>query len=92
MKRPTWSTQARRDLDDKIDWLATFDIAAASRITDTIEARAGWLAENSRAGQRIEGSAARSFHVMSTRYVLVYRLVDDTVEIVRVFHDAQNWR
>ncbi len=92
MRRPIWSTRARRDLDDKIDWLAAIDVAAASRMTDTIEARAGWLAENKRAGQQIDGSTARSFHVLGTRYVLVYLLADDTIQILRVFHDAQDWR
>ena len=92
MKRPSWSTAARRDLDDKIDWLASFDVAAASRIADTIEDRAIWLASNTRAGQRIDGVAARLFHVLSTRFVLVYRLAGDTIEILRLFHDAQDWR
>jgi plasmid stabilization system protein ParE len=92
VNRLIWSLPGRRDLVRYLDWLQHRDTAATLRIATAIDERAKWLAEYPRAGQVIEGTDTRSFRVLRTRYVIVYRVVGETVEIVRVHNGAEDWR
>lgn len=91
MTRPVWSSPAQRDLLRHAESLQDRDPNAALRILDAIDDRANWLARYPHAGQAVEGTETRSFRVLRTPYVIVYRIVGTTVQVVRVHHGAENW-
>ena len=92
MKLPVWSARARADIVGQVDWVEQVDPVAAQRLRDAIDRRAIWLAKVPYAGARLGRTETRSFHVLGTSYVIVYRPVGETIEIVRVRHQRQNWR
>jgi plasmid stabilization system protein ParE/predicted nucleotidyltransferase len=86
-----WLPEARADRTSQIDALAKTDSEAAVRIGDAIIAAARRLSadpDSSRVG-RIAG--AREFAVPDTPFVLVYRIEDDAVVILRLLHPSRRW-
>jgi toxin ParE1/3/4 len=82
--------RAEQDLIDIWLWIAADNPPAADRLLDRIDATCGRLADNPRMGPARPDIApdARSFVV--GRYLVLYRLVDDGIEIVRVLHGARD--
>jgi len=55
-------------------------------------ARAGLaLAENPHMGRVGQLQGTREFVVRRTPYILVYRVAEDTIEVLRIMHGAQQW-
>lgn len=85
-----WSPASRADLGQIDAWLAERNRAAAARILGAIRTSADRLRGYPRIGRALD-EPFRVLGVRTTKYVLVYRLRDKTVEIVRVRHAAENW-
>lgn len=86
-----WSVFALADREAIFDYIEADNPRAAVTIDDRIETRVEGLAqfpEMGRAG-RIEGT--RELVISRTPYIATYRIVDDTVRILRVLHGAQQW-
>jgi toxin ParE1/3/4 len=86
-----WSVFALADREAIFDYIEADSPRAAIRVDDRIEARVEGLArfpEMGRAG-RIEGT--RELVISGTPYIAAYRIVDDTVRVLRVLHGAQQW-
>lgn len=92
MRLPVWSARARADVVAQVDWVEQVDPGAARRLRDAIDRRAIWLADVPYAGAKLGSTETRSFHVLGTSCIIVYRPVGETIEIVRVRHQRQNWR
>jgi plasmid stabilization system protein ParE len=90
MPRLIWSPSSLRDLRGIDEFLAERNDAAAARILRAIRAAALRLHDYPRIGRAID-EPFRVFGVRGTPYLLVYRLRDGTVEIVRVRHSRENW-
>ena len=58
---------------------------------ERVRLRARRLRDFPTLGRQI-GSHTRSVPVQKTPYILVYRLQDDLIEILRVQHKRQNWQ
>ncbi len=89
MKAIVLRRSADRDLDDIYDWIAADDPVAAERHIRRIVAAAERLAdfpETGRARPEI-GEGARSVTV--GRYLLLYRIERECVDIVRIVHGAR---
>jgi toxin ParE1/3/4 len=90
VKRLDYLPQADADLDGIYAWLAQDDAAAAARIVKRIVARAQRLAdypESGRARPEI-GDGVRS--LIAGKYLILYRIGPDSVDIVRVIHGAHD--
>ena len=89
MKTIVLRRSADRDLDDIYDWIAADDPVAAERHVRRIVAAAKRLAAFSESGRaRPEiGEGARSLVV--GRYLVLYRIERERVEIVRIVHGAR---
>lgn len=90
----------------KLVWLpfASFDIssiaeyyeaaaspALATQVVQQIVRSASALTENPHLGRPSESvDGLHEFHVPRLPYLLPYRVIDDRVEILRVFHEAQD--
>src|ERR1039457_3512699 len=86
-----WSVFALADREAIFDYIEADSPRAAVSVDDRIEARAEGLVqfpEMGRAG-RIEGT--RELVISQTPYIAAYRIIGDTVRILRVLHGAQKW-
>lgn len=86
-----WMPRARDDRFKQIDFLARHDAEIALRMGDAIAAAAlavGINPDISRVG-RIAG--AREFAISDTPFILVYRIEDEAVVILRVLHNKRRW-
>ncbi len=66
--------------------------STSSQIAERVRAAAHWLQQNAEAGRQGNALGTREWVVTNTPYLIVYRLHDDTVEILRVWHTKQNWK
>ncbi len=90
MPRLIWSPSARDDLREIDIFLADRGSAAAGRVLRAIRATATRLLEYPRIGRALE-TPFRVFGVRGTPYVIVYRLLDDAIEVIRIRHMRENW-
>jgi toxin ParE1/3/4 len=84
-KRP----RAETDLVEIWDFIARDDPGAADRQLDRIEAQCQLLASNPRLGRLRPEIAHDARAWVVGRYLILYRALDDGVEIVRVVHGAR---
>jgi toxin ParE1/3/4 len=84
-KRP----RAETDLVEIWDFIARDDPGAADRQLDRIEAQCQLLAGNPRLGRLRPEIAHDARAWVVGRYLILYRALDDGVEIVRVVHGAR---
>lgn len=90
MARVRFSRAALADLTAIHAWLAERSPAAAARVVTAIEKSASLLADNPKMGRAEDLGFGRILVVPRHRYVLSYRIRDDTVEILYVFHPSQD--
>lgn len=85
-----YTPRAREDLLDLWGYLALRDPATADRIYDRIEERCGMLRDHPRLGlARPEiGEGARMLVI--ERWLALYRLVEDGVQVVRIVDGARD--
>lgn len=89
--RLEWSPDAVADRDLIFDYIEADNPHAAALVDDRIAAAATRLIafpESGRAG-RVDGT--RELLVSRTPYILPYRVIGDTVRILRVIHGARLW-
>jgi toxin ParE1/3/4 len=86
-----WSPAAVEDLSRIIEYIRQENPPAAQRIAKTIYESAGSLKSFPYKGRtgRIEGT--RELPLPPLPFVVVYRILNDIVEIANVVHGAQRW-
>jgi toxin ParE1/3/4 len=86
-----WSVFALADRNSIFDYIETDSPRAAITVDDRIRTCVEGLAKFPEMGRhgRIEGT--RELVISGTRYIAAYRLVGDTVRILRLLHSAQQW-
>lgn len=89
---PIWSSEAVADLAALRAYIAQDDPAAAQRVALHIIRNVETLLPNSpemgRPG-RVPGT--RELVIPRTPYIVPYRLVGNTIQVLRVFHSARRW-
>lgn len=86
------SGRARADLLDIWVEVATADPAAADRLYDRIEARVRILETFAEAGAARPDIALEARVLVERPYVILYRILPEGVQIVRVLHGARDIR
>jgi len=86
-----WLKRALGNLDAEAAFVALDNPSAAARLVDTIARTVGLLAQHPGMGcpGRVEGT--RELVVANTPYLIPYRVRNNAVEILRVFHGARKW-
>jgi addiction module RelE/StbE family toxin len=86
-----WSVFALAEREAIFDYIEADSPHAAVRVDDRIETWVEGLAQFPEIGRtgRIEGT--RELVISGTPYIAAYRIVGDTVRILRVLHGAQQW-
>jgi toxin ParE1/3/4 len=85
-----FSTAARADIQSIFDYIALDNPGAAARVIGTIEQatmRLGLFPLSGRSGA-VEGT--RELVIPRLPYIAVYQVNSETVEVIAVFHAAQN--
>jgi len=82
---------AHADLSDIYDYYAERNPAAADRVVGAIFKAANGLAQFPLMGKQGEVSGTRERLVTRYPYRIVYHIVGDTVEVLRIIHGARQW-
>ncbi len=82
---------ARQDLSQIFAYIAEENPRAARALLATIRKQSTVLADNPQLGRlgRIEGTC--ELVLAGTHYILPYRLKDQQIQILAVFHAARKW-
>ena len=84
------SPRARFDLIEIWTYIADDSVARADAFIDRVDRTMRLLGGNSRAGRRRDELAPGILSFPLGRYVIFYRMIQDTIEIVRVLHGARD--
>ncbi len=84
-----WTTPALSDLEAIGDYIARQNPTAAARVVTRILDQADLLASHSHAGRPERVHGTRELVISDTPYVLPYRVREDVVEVLAVFHGAR---
>jgi toxin ParE1/3/4 len=89
--RIRWSPAATEDLFRIVEYIFRENAPAAQRVANTIYENIGVLNSFPNRGRmgRVEGT--REMPVPSLPFIVVYRVVEEAVEITRIIHGAQRW-
>jgi toxin ParE1/3/4 len=87
-----WTGRALSDLSALHAYIARENVRAANEIVVRIVARAeGQLPVLPEPGRPGRVAKTRELVLTGTPFVLPYRIVGDTIRILRVFHSARRW-
>ncbi|TPG56624.1 type II toxin-antitoxin system RelE/ParE family toxin [Sphingomonas glacialis] len=91
MRTVEWSDPAIADLEEIDDYWSAYSPEAAESIAALIEKAADFLAVSPAAGPMIPEVDARKWRVAPTHYILLYRVTDAHIEVLRIRHARENW-
>jgi len=90
--RILWLSDAREDVKDLFLYILENNPAAARRVRKNIYDSVKGLADNPAMGRPGRVFGTRELVIPKTPYILVYRVRNDVVEILRVIHGARDWQ
>jgi toxin ParE1/3/4 len=86
-----WSPEAAADFAAIVDYIQKQNPSAAERVARTIYDGVISLARFPRQGRIGRERDTRELIFSPLPFIVVYRVKDDAVEIVRVLHGSQKW-
>jgi toxin ParE1/3/4 len=86
-----WTEPARQDLRQIFDYIADDSPKAASKLLAVIKERAVLLQNNPHMGRTGRVDGTRELVIAGTEYILPYRVKDNQIQILAVFHGARQW-
>ena len=89
--RADWTPAAVADLDELVRHIAKDNVDAAFRTEDRVVVAIRRLERYPASGRVGALPGTRELVVVQTPYLIVYRIAEDAVKILRVIHGAQSW-
>lgn len=89
--RLEWTPSARSDLANHFYYIAATNFDAAIDQEDRITAAVERLTAYPMLGRQGRWGQTRELVVPRTPYLVIYRLLPDAVELLRIIHGAQDW-
>ena len=90
-----WLKTALKNLDDIAAYIAEENLLAAGRVVEMIEAQVNQLKLQPAMGRPGRVVGTRELVISDTHYLVPYRIKNNKVEILRVFHTSRrlpsNW-
>lgn len=86
-----WVRLALNDLDDAGEFIAQDNQDAAKRTVKRIWEATQLLVEHPHAGRAGRVPGTRELVITGTAFIVPYRVVEDTVQILRVLHGKRKW-
>ncbi|WP_112309341.1 type II toxin-antitoxin system RelE/ParE family toxin [Pseudogemmobacter bohemicus] len=90
MPRVFFARAAREDLIAIWTHIAADDPAAADRVLDRLDEAASHLAQNPQMGPARDDIRPGLSYLVSGSYLLLYRITDDGIKIVRAVHGRRD--
>ena len=87
----TWTRPAENDLTEILDFIAEDDPSAAVGTIDRIEAVALRLIDFPLSGREGSVPDTRELPIPGLPFILIYRVREASVEVLRVLHGARQW-
>ncbi len=89
--RIEWLPVAAANRADQLDYVDERNPWAAIDLGDAIEAAIAYLTDQPMLGRPGRVAGTRELVIGKTPYILIYRIEDDVILIVRLLHGAQQW-
>jgi toxin ParE1/3/4 len=89
--RLEWLPQALHDFEEIIDYIAEDNPVAAIEQGDEIESQVAGLLDNRHLGRPGRVKGTRELVVVSTPYIVAYRVKKGAIQILRILHGARLW-
>jgi toxin ParE1/3/4 len=89
--RVRWLRKALANLNAEASYIARDNPAAAAKVVTAIEEAVQNLTRFPALGRPGRVPGTRELVVPDTPYIIPYRIRNDAVEILRVFHAARKW-
>lgn len=86
-----WTGPARQDLRDIYLYIAQDNPQAARRLQSEVKKRIGLLQDNPGLGRPGRVAGTRELVMGSYPYIVPYRVREDRIEILTVYHGARKW-
>ena len=86
-----WVRLALADLDQAAEFISQDNPEAAKRTVKRIRDAARLLSDQPNAGRPGRVHGTRELVIADTPFILPYRVVKNTVQILRVLHGARKW-
>ena len=86
-----WVRLALDDLDAAGEFIARDNPEAASRVLKKVWEAVQLLAEHPDAGRPGRVPGTREIVIAATSFIIPYRVVENTVQILRVLHGKRKW-
>jgi toxin ParE1/3/4 len=90
VRRIRWTTPALDDLISIVERVKQENPSAASSIAKSLLARIEQLKTFPSMGRRGEVEGTRE--IVLPPYIIVYRMIEDVVLLLHIWHGAQDWR
>jgi toxin ParE1/3/4 len=87
-----WTEDALQHLHEAYDYIQLDKPSAAARMADLIETAAQQLGLFPEIGRPSKRARTREFAIPGTPFILVYRVENAVVEVLALYHGAQNWQ
>ncbi|MDR9900957.1 type II toxin-antitoxin system RelE/ParE family toxin [Aetokthonos hydrillicola Thurmond2011] len=81
---------ADEDLLEIWSYIAQNNVEAADRIFDKIDQKCQLLSTTPKAGVRRDDLVPGLLCLIEGNYLIFYRIIDETIEILRILHGARN--
>ena len=86
-----WTRQALQTLESIADYIAEENPVAAYEVTEAIREAVTPLADFPEMGRPGRIAGTRELSVSRLSYILIYRLLDEVIEILEVFHTSRRF-
>lgn len=86
-----WSPQARADLREIYLYIAQDNPYAARSVQARIKEGVAFLKDNPHTGRPGRAPGTRELVIAQTLYIVPYRVLEDRLELLRVYHGARRW-
>ena len=89
--RIRWLSLALRNLKQEANYIAQDDPQAAARVVALIRSTVAMLADQPGLGRAGRVPGTRELVIVGTPYLVPYRVHDQRIDILRVFHGRRRW-
>jgi toxin ParE1/3/4 len=86
-----WTSDAANDLENIVNYLNREQPSAATSVVDTVIRNIATLTRFPNRGRPGRVAGTRELVIPNLPYIVVYFATDQAVQLLRVFHAAQDW-
>jgi len=89
--RLRWTAPTQQNKNAQIDYITARNPYAAARLDEEIILQVANLQAHPELGRAGRVAGTRELYINRTPYVVIYRIRNENIEILRVLHTAQQW-